>query len=774
LTLVSAPAGYGKTTLIVQWLQSASQPAAWLSLDEDDNDPVRFLSYLVSAFQTLQPGLGRDTLAMLDTPSPAPPHAALTLLINELTTLAHELVLVLDDYHVIHAPPVHDAVSYLIEHLPPHLHVVIATRVDPPIPLNRLRVGQQVTEVRSEDLRFTPEEAAVFLNQVMGLGLSRQNIDALENRTEGWIAGLQLAALSMHGRQDVDSFIHAFTGSHRYILDYLIEEVLNHLPEELQSFLLQTSILERMCGPLCDVVLDEGRETNDETLSSSVIRHSSQGILENLEKSNLFLIPLDNERHWYRYHRLFADLLSQQLKKSRPAILPELHQRASEWYEQNDLLADAVHHALAAQDFERAASLVERTAFEVLGRNEIGTLVGWLNALPDAAIRARPWLCVLHAWMLILTGQGEAIEARLRDAESALDASGLPDAVARRVRGYISAIRAQVAFIQGAASATIEYAQDALAQLTAADHSVSATMVTILGAAQSFVGDLPAAIQSFEKAKALSLAHRNYFNAILASSALAQLAVVRGRLREAEGICRDSIQLVEGASPRAPAPSIGYAYIGLAEVLREWNDLERAAHYASDGLELCRQLGQADILRSAYVALARVQRAQGDLDTALNTLNEASQVASELSAWSVEIVAAYQARLRLAQGDLEAAAHWAQHSGLGVDGTLSFNHENSHLTLARVLIARGQHADAAKLLERLDEAAQRGGRWGSVIEIWLLQALNLTAQNEEAQALALLERVLTLAEPEGYVRIFLDEGERTGLMIDDFRLLVLV
>jgi LuxR family maltose regulon positive regulatory protein len=772
LTLISAPAGFGKTTLLGEWIVGGDRSVAWLSLDEGDNDPVRFWTYVVAALRTVpgfaEANVGEEALAMFKSSQPVPVEAVLTTLINEIVASAPASdvpsLLVLDDLHLVEAPPIHQGLAFLVEHLPPQTQLVITTRVDPPLPLARLRARGQMTELRMEHLRFTPDEAAVFLSQAAGLSLSPAVVAALEERMEGWIAGLQMASLALRGAlalpgTDIDGFAEALAGGSRHVLDYLLEEVLDREPEHVRAFLLQTSILDRLTGPLCDAVHLGAATAAGES--------SADATLARLQQANVFIVPLDYEGRWYRYHRLFADLLRKQLLKSQPEILPALHRRASEWYEQNQFPGEAVDHALAAQDVERAARLVEQAAPDVLDRGEVSTFMSWLGALPDEAIRSRPWLCVFHAWMLIVGGQEEAIESRLSDAEEGLKALELPDEEADRIRGYTSSIRAHVAFIQGAVSTTVECAYDALEKLSEADRSMRATTAMILGAAQGFIGDFVAAARSFEEARAIAQASGNRFSVMLASSALAQLEVVRGHLCQAERIYRDALRFVEEPARRRRSPGVGYAYVGLAEVLCEWNKLEEAARYAEEGVALCKILGQAEILMPSYVALARVQRGRGDVTGAIATLQEARQMASEMSTWSVDVVAVQQTRLWLAAGDLDAASRWAQQSGLGVDDALSFHLGAGHLTLVRVLIAQGELDRASGLLARLLEAAESSGRWGNVIEILILQALTLHKQAETYQALRALERALSLAEPEGYVRIFADEGEPMAALLQE-------
>src|ERR1700730_16516087 len=441
LTLIAAPAGFGKTTLVSAWVEGIERPTAWLSLDEGENDPTRFLAYLVTALQTIAATLGEGVLGVLQSSQPPPPEAILTALLNEITTLPDQFVLVLDDYHVIDAKPVDLALTYLVEHLPPQMHLVIATREDPLLPLARLRARGELTELRAADLRFTPSEAAEFLNSVMGLNLSPGNIAALEDRTEGWMAGLQLAALSMRGREDIPEFIRAFTGDHRYILDYLVEEVLTRQPEPVRSFLLQTAILDRLSGSLCDAVT--GLEEGNARLGA-------------LERGNFFVVPLDDQRHWYRYHHLFAEVLSAHLRAEQPDQVSILHRRASEWYEQHGSPVDAIRHALEAVDFERAAGLIELAVPAMRQSRQEAMALGWLKALPDELVRARPVLSLHYAGMLLLNGQLEGIEPPLREVEGWLDTTAdrsgmvvVDEEEFRRLPGGIALYRAAIAQARG-------------------------------------------------------------------------------------------------------------------------------------------------------------------------------------------------------------------------------------------------------------------------------------------------------------------------------------
>ncbi|MBN2258080.1 MAG: hypothetical protein JW704_09675 [Anaerolineaceae bacterium] len=757
LTLVSAPAGFGKTTLVVAWLhdlveKSEGKRVAWFSLDESDNDPVRFWSGFVTALQSIWPEAGQEALGMFKSSPPMPVEAILTVLINEISALVIDgpYLFVLDDLHVLTIPQITSNLTFLLEHIPAGLHLVATTRVDPDLPLSRLRARQQVNEIRLTDLRFMTDETASFLNQCMGLKLSESMISALEARTEGWIAGLQMAGLSLQTSSNPQEFIRSFTGSNRYILDYLLEEVLQREPEQVQDFLLKTSILGRLCEELCEVVTD-GQQT--------------QAMLEHLESANLFLLPLDQERRWYRYHPLFGELLRTQLEKSHPDEIAALHQKAAGWFEMRGDLEQAVRHLLTVQDFNQAAPLIERVAFDLLSHGEVGTLVAWLRTLPDETLRTRPWLCVLDAWMLILTGQAGTIEARLQKAEAAIQSGAISTSEIERVRAYASAIRAQVTFIQGGAPVAIEFAKSALDHLTAADHVISATTATILGASYAYIADFTSAVDSFEKAKAISLAGGNQFNAMVAGSALAQIAAVHGHLKHAHQIYQDGLRLAGKSAFMAP----GYTYAGLANILCEWNELDTALEYAAQSVELCKVIGQAEILMTAYTSLARVQLARREFDASLTTLEEARRVASDISAWSLDTILILQARVWLAKGDLEPAILWSQNGGYSVEEPASFHREQGLLTLARVRMLQGQPEQVAALLERLWQEAERSGRTGSLIEIGILQALNFQAQGKSRMAQETLVKILALAEPEGYLRLFLDEGEAMRSLLEDCR-----
>src|SRR5215210_2780794 len=762
LTLISAPAGFGKTTLLSEWLAGCDRLAAWLSLEEGDNDLTRFVTYLVAALQTIAANVGEGVLGVLRSPQPPPTESILAALLNETTTVPDDFVLVLDDYHVIDATLIDDALGFLIEHLPPRMHLVIATREDPHLPLARLRARGQLTELRASDLRFTLSEAAEFLEGVMSLDLSAEDIAALESRTEGWIAGLQLAALSMRGREDVAGFIRAFTGSHRFVLDYLVEEVLQRQPERIRSFLLQTSILDRLSGPLCDAV---------------TVQEGSNALLEALERGNLFVVPLDDRRHWFRYHHLFADVLRARLMEEQPDRAPTLHRRASEWYERNGSPTDAIRHALAAEDFERAAGLVELAALEMLGSGQEETLFGWWEALPDELVRARPVLSVYYAFASLGHIGLEAAEARLQDAERWLDTTAdtseqpassgemvvVDEDGYRSLPGTIAVARAYIAGARGDVRGTVKHAQRAVDLLPEDAHLWRGAAAALLGIAYWTSGDLEAAHRSFVDGVAHQQMTGHIRFQIVGTYILADIRIAQGRLHEAVRTYERSLRLA--TEHGEPVWGTADLYVGLSELHRERDDLEAATELVMRSKELGEHFGLPEMRYRWYVAMARIKEAQGDLDGALDLLDEAERQYVESPDPDVRPVAALKTRVLVTQGRLVEALGWVRERGLSVGDDLSYLREFEHITLASVLIARYNRDraersihEAMELLELLLKAAEEGGRMGSVIEILVLQALAHEAQGDSPSALVPLERALALAEPEGYVRVFVDEG----------------
>ncbi len=776
LTLISAPAGFGKTTLVSAWATGCARPTAWLSLDQGDNDPTRFLTYLVAALQTIAPPMGTGVVGALQSTQPPPAESILTALLNDIATVPNDFVLVLDDYHVIDARPVDSALTFLLEHLPPQAHLVMTTREDPQLPLARLRGRGHLTELRAADLRFTAAEAAEFLKEVMGLDLAAADIAALEDRTEGWIAGLQLAALSLQGQQDVSGFIRAFAGDHRYIVDYLVDEVLQRQPERVRGFLLQTAILDRLHGPLCDAVT--GQE-------------GGAARLEALERGNFFVVPLDDRRHWYRYHHLFADVLSTYLMAEQPALVATLHRRASVWYEQHGSAADAIRHALAAADFERVADLVELAVPAMRRSRQEVTVLGWLKALPDELIHVRPVLSAVYAGALLASGELEGVEARLRDAERWLDTTAdmrarphpegsrpaaamvvVDDEAFRRLPGSIAVWRAGQALALGDVPETVKYARRALDLVPLDDHLGRGGAVALLGLASWASGDLEAAHRAYADGMALVQRAGHISDAISGAIARADIRIAQGRLHEAMRTYEHALQL---ATAQGDPVLRGTAdlYVGMSELERERNDLHAATQDLLRSKELGERTGLPQNRCRWCVAMARTLEAQGDLDGALELLDEAERLYVSDFSPNVRPVAALKARVWVAQGRLGEALGWARERGLSVEDDLSYLREFEHITLARVLLVRSQSdraggsmLEALGLLERLLQAAEAGERTGSVIEILVLQALAHQTQGDIPAALAPLEHALTLAEPEGYVRLFVDEDRPMAVLLE--------
>jgi LuxR family maltose regulon positive regulatory protein len=731
-----------------------------VSLDAGDHDPLGFLAYLVAALQTLSGEFGEAIRVALQTPQPPPLDGLFTALLNEIATRTTPFVLVLDDYHTLEVREIDRALAFLLDHQPPQMHLVIATREDPHLPLARLRARGHLTELRAADLRFTPAEAAEFLTRMMNLPLSEQEVATLDARTEGWIAGLQMAALALQslalqGHPDTARFIQSFSGSHRFVLDYLMEEVLEHQSNEVQTFLLHTSILERLCGPLCDAVLG----------STSA---GGQEILKALDHANLFLIPLDNERRWYRYHHLFGDLLRQRLGK--PAELPELHLRASRWYEANGDLPAAFHHALAASDFARAASLAE-TAWQGMERSFQPTAwLGWVKKLPPAEIYSRPWLCLQMGWAYSDVGELEASETSLQAAEHALAGRQAQEAF-KAIPGTVALIRAGNAQIEGDLAETVRYAELSV-QLAPKDDLLTRAQAAItLGFTQWAVGNVEASLKAMRTWMDDMQKMGNHMYAIASAFVVADMLVSLGQLGEAEKALLQTIQRAEAFGPEAEVVT-AHHHLGIAMLAHERGEEE----VVTQRLQIVANLGQhTTLIDWPYrwgLAQARLKESAGEWEAALQCLDQAQRGYVKNPIPILHPVAAHKARIYLKQGRLDKAQAWVQARGLSVTDEASYLGEYEHLTLARVRLAEGVFTGVHEMLERLLTLAQAQRRAGSVLEILLTQVLLHQAQGNQPQALAALERALTLAEPEGYLRIFVDEGEAMRLLIADFRLLI--
>jgi LuxR family transcriptional regulator, maltose regulon positive regulatory protein len=767
LALVSAPAGFGKTTLLAEWLAAArdgKRSVAWLSLDQGDNEPAPFWTYLIAALQTLVPGVGESALSLLQGPQPPPVEAVLTTLLNELSAVPDDVVLVLDDYHVVDAPDVQDGMAFLLEHLPPQMHLVIATRADPAVPLARLRAKGELVEIRAADLRFTRDEAAAYLNEAMGLALTAPDVAALEGRTEGWIAALQLAALSMRDRDDIAGFIAGFAGDDRYIVDYLVEEVLQRRPEAVRSFLLQTSILDRLSGPLCDAVTGHA---------------GGKAMLEALDRGNLFLVPLDDRRQWYRYHHLFADVLRARLLDEHPDRVHQLHERASDWYAQNGEPSEAIRHAMAGEDFERAAGLIELAIPAMRRSRHVLALRRFIETLPDELIRARPVLTVGYVGALMASGELEDVERRLQDAEHWLTATqGLPDEPGawppgmvvvdrdefRFLAASIALYRAVLAQIRGDVSSAGRHAQKILELAPEDDDLSRGAAAAILGLVAWASGDLEAAHRIYADGMARVERAGNVADAIGAAIALADIRITQGRLREAMQTYEQALQL---STKHAEPVLSGTAdmYVGLADIVREQGDLQAATQHLQTGKDLGEHMGFPQNRHRSHVVTARIREARGDLNGALDALHEAERLRVPDFNPDVRPLSAMVARVWVRLGWLAEANSWAREQGLSAEDDLSYLREFEHITLARLVMVQSKRdgdepstTEGQELLRRLLIATEEGQRTGSMIEILVLQALAHQTRGDIAGALAPLKRALTLAEPEGYVRTFLDEG----------------
>ncbi len=788
LILISAPPGFGKTTLLSAWIKDRAPHlrAAWLSLDESDNDPACFLSYLIAALQTVDGSIGQSALDALRSPQLPPLEEIVTVLINEIGATPDVIALVLDDYHLVAAQPIHAAVSFLLDHLPGNLHLVIATRSDPPLPLPRLRARGQLTELRQTDLRFTPDEATEFLRRAAGLDLSADDMTALSSRTEGWVAGLQMAALALQAaladqealpqRQiEASNYIRAFTGDNRYILDYLGEEILQRQPEPVQRFLLQTSILKHLTGSLCDAVTGQ---------------LGSEATLEQLERANLFLVPLDDRRQWYRYHRLFADLLRHRLEHAQPDAMPALHLRASEWYEgaaasptgasmDAALMAEAIEHASLAGDYARAARLIEQAAQPTLASSEVVTLLRWLDLLPSEVVHARPHLLVYQAMALVLSGHSpDVVETILREAEQADSGS--------TITGEATALRALTAAYQGDAPLAAQLARRALELLPEDNLLLRGFAIGSLGLSYLWGQDLDAAVRIFEEGAHIGEKTGNVMFTVLALRRAGRLRMAQGRLHEAKALFDRALELAVDRRGRR-LPIAGTVLIGLGYLCHEWNDLPAATRYLTEGIELA-QGASAAMTIGAHLALARVKQAQGDKAGAWEVMQKAERLAAQTETTGLDDlgVAMSQAMLCIDQGDLGSAMAWARSRGLdkpvdllvrqaGEESPSGLIRRYEIPALAKLMLAQNRPGDVLALLDPLLPGMEREGRIEVVIQIQVLRALAFQATGHPEQALKTLEHALTLAEPSGYIRTFADEGERMRSLIarmltsEDFR-----
>ena len=750
LTLICAPAGYGKTTLLVEWIsnyprdnKSANPVFCWLSLDEGDNDPTRFLGYLLAAIENTYPDVGNEARTLLLSFLQPPPQTIFALLINNLAALTIPLFIILDDYQFISNHIIHDGIAFFLDRMPEAVHLVIATRSDPPIPLAKLRARNQLTEIRADQLRFSSDEAVSFLQNVMQLPLSLEEISTLEARTEGWAAGLQMAALSMQGRSDIHQFINAFSGSHRYILDYLAEEVFNRQQETVQHFLLNTSILNRLCSDLCDA-LTESRG------------HSSQSILEYLERANLFLVALDDRRGWFRYHHLFADILRARLFQSQPDLVPRLHLRASEWYEQNGLINEAIEHAFSTQDYERVADMIERYA-PVRWSESDTSIAQMAGSLPAEMLVTRPRLGIYQAWLLIGQGHIQRAIPLLNDLSQHLASEG-SDSGTQWVQSMVVLIQAFITPQASDSTAAALPDHQVLEEIPEEDLVLRNAADLLYAILLGRRGELDLAAQVLIRCIQREMKPDGTLAIPSAIPFLVRIHMMQGQLHAAETLCRDILKPIERKGARL-IYTAGSLKVALGEVLYEWNRLDEAEKYIRDGIQDNEPWDNitADVI--GYLALARVLQAKGAHDEALGIAEKLEkrlegrtrppELADEISTLRI--------RLLLADGDIDRTAAWADQMHL--TEPVDYHQEHLRLTLSRICLAQGRYAEASHLLEGMASMAAAGQRTTRQLKFDFLLAVAHFGQNFILEALKLLEGCLSQAEPEGYVRLFLDAGE---------------
>jgi LuxR family maltose regulon positive regulatory protein len=764
LTLISAPAGFGKTTALVAWLAQTDRQrsVAWLSLDESDRQPASFWTYVVTAVHRAAPTVGASVLPLLQAAQP-PIENVLTAVLNELGTLPTDFDLVLDDYHLADGPEVAAGMAFLLDHLPARVHVVLSSRVDPDLPLARLRARGELVEVRAADLRFTHEEVSAYLDDATGLNLTGRDIAVLEERTEGWAAALQLAALSMRGRRDVAAFIDGFAGDDRYIVDYLVDEVLARQSDDVRTFLIHTSILDRLTGPLCDAVTGQ---------------RGGKAMLEALDRANLFLVPLDDNRRWYRYHHLFADVLKTHLADEDPDRVAELHRRASHWYAEAGEVSPAVRHALACGDADHAAELVER-AIPALQRNrQEATIRGWLDDLPDEVVRVRPVLASGFVAALMSMGEFDDAPRRLRDVERWLRVGGADgsdsdrsssamrvadEAELARLPGVVELHWAGLALVAGDVPGTHRHAELAIARAAPRDHLTRAGASALSGLASWGAGDLRAAYDGYSACVDGLIQAGHIADVLGCSITLGDLLLTQGRLGDALAAYERALEL--GAHQPGVLRGTADMYVGISQIALERGDLPTAEAYLQRSQDLGEDLGLPQNPYRSRVAMARLRHAQGDLAGAVALLEDAQRVYTGDFLPNVRPVPAMRAWMLAAAGHLDEALSWAVEHHVSVHDELSYVHEYEHATLAWVLLARYRAQrleptlrDASGLLDRLLVAAERGERTGSVIEILVLQALAQHVRGDVIGAVSVLERAVGLAEPEGYVQVFVGKG----------------
>lgn len=753
LALICGPAGYGKTTIVSEWLRSSQHirpdQYAWLTLERSDDDLTHFLTYFVAALQNIQPGIGAGLLKLLQTHKPLPLPSLATMLINELSEIPGRFFLVLDDYHLLGADAILNFMAFLVDHQPPQLCLVLVTRADPALPLSRLRARRQLVELRQEDLCFLPDEVSEFANQTMNLALAPEQLTFLTHKTEGWVSGLQLAALSLRAAQDRSAFLSAFSGEHGFIADYLVDEVLAHLPGYLCDFMLHTSLLERLSAPLCEAVTGQS---------------DSHATLQQLVDANLFIVPLDNEHTWFRYHNLFADLLRKRLQSTQAEIIPELHRRASRWFEQHALTDLAIEHAIAGRDFEQAARLIEQVGERLLMYGDATSLLRWIEALPEEQMLARPLLGSLYGIALILRARPNQLVASLLEK---MRNSGNQD----DCQGEMNMLQGLLAIHQGDAARAIQLAEKALQQLSPEHPFFRSLAADTLGMGHTLAWDIPAATRAFELVVEISNQSGNVMMAILALTNLSGFCYVRGQLHTAIATC---YQILDMANQRigSQTPIVGKTLLNLGEMLREQGDLDAALHYLLDAVRMMEVFSEVG-LPVAHLAVARVYLNKHDWQAAQTYIDKACQLAKATQTVLMDdrLAEVMQARLDLARGEVDQVVRWARRRGFldrQPEELLAEASQNpaylevfigESLVLVRLLLAQRQPEQALALIELLQNLVVKRKNQRRLLEVLVIKALALHQKGALDQALEILRQALSQAEPEGYVRTFVDDGE---------------